>query len=115
MTPTPDPSASALARLVETEDRLEAMLAERRAEAARLVEAAGSEAAGSLAALEGALAAEEARVRSEVEARSREAAEAAVRAGECRARRYRSVPEDLIVALAREVAGRVVDPGWDPA
>lgn len=102
-----------LALLVETEDRLEAMLAERREEAARLVTAAESESADRLARLEAALAEEEERIRFAAGERASEEAAAATREGERRARRYREVPDERVNALAAWIADRVIDPAGE--
>jgi NADH dehydrogenase/NADH:ubiquinone oxidoreductase subunit G len=102
-----------LALLVETEDRLEAMLAERREEAARLVAVAERESADRLGRLEAALMEEEERIRAAAEERASEETAADAREGERRARRYREVPDARVDALAAWVADRVIDPSGD--
>lgn len=106
---TDDP-AGGLALLVETEDRLEAMIAERREEAARLVAEARREAATRLAELAAGLAAEEESIRAGIQSRAREEIAAAVAGAERRARRFREVPEARVETLARHVVERVVAP-----
>lgn len=111
MTRTPsDAPAGGLSLLVETEDRLEAMIAARREEATGLVAEARRHAAGRLAELEVALAREAERLRVAVLERAREEATAATAAAERRARRFRQIPQTRIDALARRVVDRVVSP-----
>lgn len=104
----PEATAGGLALLVETEDRLEAMLAERREEAARLVEEARRETAARLAGLETSLAEDQGEIRAAIEARAREQASASARDAEERAQRFRGIPDARVEALARFVVERVL-------
>jgi hypothetical protein len=108
------PGAGALALLVETEDRLEAMLAGRREEAARLLAKARGAAERRLASLNEEVAARAARLEREVT----EAAHAAVREaafeGERRAARWLDVPGHRLDSLAGEILERLLDAIGDP-
>ncbi len=109
--PAAPPNGSDLARLLETEARLEGELARAREEATRLVTAARADAA----AREAALAADletasrqlEATVEAERELRHRGIAEGAAREAE----RFDRVGPEQVAALARYVLGRVIEGG----
>jgi hypothetical protein len=103
------PGAGGLALLVETEDRLEAILAARREEAARILAEARGRAARRLASLSEEVAARAARLEREIE----EGADAAVRdaalEGERRTARWVGVPDPRVDSLAADVLERFLD------
>lgn len=109
--PGPRPAGGDLARLLEAERRLEAMLAERRAEADRLVEEARIWARRRAGEVDAEIrSAEEElveRVRGETERRVREAREE----GRRRAGRWRAAAEQEVGPLADLVVRRVLDAG----
>jgi ElaB/YqjD/DUF883 family membrane-anchored ribosome-binding protein len=103
------PGAGGLALLVETEDRLEAMLASRREEAARLLAEARGRAQRRLASLNEEIAARAARLEQEIG----EGAEAAVREaaleGERRSAPWLDVPDHRLDSLVGDVLERLLD------
>jgi hypothetical protein len=103
------PGAGGLALLVETEDRLEAMLAARREEAARLLADARGRAAWRLTSLSEEVAARAARLEREIE----EGVDAAIRdaalEGERRTAPWLDVPDDRLDSLAGDVLDRLLD------
>ncbi|HSE52859.1 MAG TPA: hypothetical protein VLB00_11780 [Gemmatimonadales bacterium] len=110
-------SSSALARLLEQEQRLEVMLADARSRAAELVARAEQEARGGALALEAELA--EAAARAEVDrtAHCAERLAELTRDGERSLARFRNIGPAQITELAQWVASRVLDgatPGAKP-
>lgn len=103
------PGAGGLALLVETEDRLEAMLASCREEAARLLAEARDRAAQRVTSVNAEIAARASRLEREIQ----EVADAAVRdaalEGERRCARWLDVPDQRLDSLAREVLERFLD------
>ena len=103
------PRAGGLALLVETEDRLEAMLASRREEAARLLAEARGCAQRRLGSLNEEIAARAAQLEREIT----QAADAAVRdaslEGERRAAPWLDVPGHRLDSLAGEALERLLD------
>ena len=105
----PDPRAGGLAVLVETEDRLEAMLAVRREEAEHLLAEARAHAAQKLRSLDEDIAARASRLEREIEEDAAMAAREAADGGERRAAIWRAVPEDRLDQLAGLVLERLLD------
>lgn len=101
--------AGGLALLVGTEDRLEAMLAARREEAARLIAEARSHADERLAALDEEVASRSTKREREIHERAEAAVQAAAREGERRAARWREVPPSRVEELAGTVIERLLD------
>ena len=103
------PGAGGLALLVETEDRLEAMLAARREEAVRLLVEARGRAERRLASLNEEIAARAAGLEREI----REGADAAVRdaalEGERRTAPWLDIPDSRLDSLASDVLERLLD------
>lgn len=104
-----DSRAGGLALLVETEDRLEAMLAARREEAARLLAEARGQADERLAALDEEVASRTTRREREIHERADAAVRDAAREGERRAARWREVPPSRVEELAGIVIERLLD------
>jgi vacuolar-type H+-ATPase subunit H len=105
----PDPRAGGLALLVETEDRLEAMLVLRREEADRLLQEARLRAAERLRSLDDEIAARETHLQREIEEQATAAAREAGIEGERRSARWRDVPEGRLDELAGLVIERLLD------
>lgn len=104
-----DPRTGSLALLVETEDRLEAMLAARREEAARLLAEARGRADRRLAALDEEVASRGTRRKREIDERADAAVRDAVRGSERRAARWLDVPPSRVDELADLVIERLLD------
>lgn len=105
----PDPRAGGLALLVETEDRLEAMLVLRREEAEGLLEEARLRAAERLRSLDHEIAARAAHLQREIEERAAAAAREAAIEGARRSARWRDVPEGRLDELAGLVIERLLN------
>jgi hypothetical protein len=103
------PGAGGLALLVETEDRLEAILVAHREEAARVVAEARDRAARRLASLNEEVAARSARLEREIEERADVAVRDAALEGDRRSARWLSVPDQRLDSLAAEVLERLLD------
>ena len=103
------PGAGGLALLVETEDRLEAMLTSRREEAARLVAEARDRVASRLTSVNAEIAARAARLERKIEAGADAGVRDAALDGERRSARWRDVPDQRIDSLAENVLERLLD------
>ena len=109
--------SSALARLLEQEQRLEAMLADTRSRAAELVAQAEREARAGALALEAELAEAAARAEADRTAHCAERLAELTREGEHSLARFRNLGPAQITELARWVASQVLDgatPGAKP-
>ncbi|HEY7471559.1 MAG TPA: hypothetical protein VIE68_04350 [Gemmatimonadota bacterium] len=104
-----DPRAGGLALLVATEDRLEAMLASRREEAARLIAEARAGADRRLAEMDAEVASRATLREREIDERAVAALRDLVREGERRAARWRDVPASRLDQLAGDVLERLLD------
>jgi len=107
-TDEPDPRGG-LVQLVETEDRLEAMLTVRREEAARLVEETRARVTLRLRSLDDEIATRSADLEREIEDRAAAAAREVAVEGDRRAARWRDVPESRLDELAAVVLDRLLD------
>jgi hypothetical protein len=103
------PGAGGLALLVETEDRLEAMLASRRGEAARLLAEARDRAARRLTSVNAEVAARAARVEREIEEWAETEVRDAALEGDRRSARWLDVPDQRLESLAADVLERFLD------
>ena len=103
------PGAGGLALLVETEDRLEAMLASRRQEAARLLAEARDRVARRLTSVDAEIAARGSRLEREIEAGADAAVRDAAREGERRSARWIEVSDQRLDSLAADVMERFLD------
>jgi hypothetical protein len=109
--------SSALARLLEQEQRLEAMLADARSRAAELVAQAEREARANAAALEAELAEAASRAEADRTAHCAERLAELTRDGERTLARFRDIKPAQITELAQWVASQVLDgatPGAKP-
>ena len=108
--PHPAPAGD-LGRLIETEQRLEARLAEAAEEARRLVEAARAAAFGAEEAMERELQEAAQRLEAEIEADRRRQAEAIAAEARRQASAFEHVTPRRVAELARYVVDRVVAAG----
>jgi hypothetical protein len=104
--PVASPLSGDLARLLETEQRLEGRLTEERAEAEALVAHARADAAVREAALEAELGAEERRLDEALEAERRRREVEIAAAAQRDAETYQRVPAARLAAVARALAER---------
>lgn len=102
------PSDTKLARLLETETRLERMLSEVRREAERLIDEARAEARERRGAIEARLDGEAEALRRRIDQDAEGEIESIREEAAKRARRFREAPDRTIDDLAAFVLGRVV-------
>lgn len=107
---TAPPSDSKLARLLETETRLERRIAEARRRAEELIEEAEAEARERRGRVEARLDGESEALRREIEEATTREIESIRHDGARRARRFRGPSEETIDDLARFLVQRLVSP-----